>query len=103
MPRFILKLWNHEGLEKGDSGETEGRDVEKEPLVLVQILFFAGLHCKAPQYNKPTKLLCGGPVEAEVFTGRIKKCTERSRLAKSLLWFKQGTRPMVTSHFASEA
>lgn len=103
MPRFILKLWNREGLEKGDSGEAEGRDIEKEPLVLVQILFFAGLHCKAPQYNKPTNLLFGGPVEAEVFTGRIKKSTERSRLAKSLLWFKQGTRPVVMSHFASEA
>lgn len=78
-------------------------ETQKEPLVLVQILFFAGLHCKAPQYNKPTNLLYGGPVEAEVFTGRIKKSTERSRLAKSLLWFKQGTRPVVMSHFASEA
>lgn len=84
-------------------GEVEGRDIEKEPLVLVQIFFFAGLRCKAPQYNKPTNLLFGGPVEAEVFTGRIKKSTERSRLAKSLLWFKQGTRPVVMSHFASEA
>ena len=33
----------------------------------------------------------------------LKKSTEKSRLAKSLLWFKQGTRPVVTSHFASEA
>lgn len=103
MPRFILKLWNHEELEKGKNGAAGGGNIEKEPLVLVQILFFAGLHCKAPQYNKPTNLLHGGPVEAEVFTGRIKKSTERSRLAKSLLWFKQGTRPVVMSHFASEA
>lgn len=103
MPRFILKLWNREELEKGEGRGSRRRDTEKEPLVLVQILFFAGLHCKAPQYNKPTNLLYGGPVEAEVFTGRIKKSTERSRLAKSLLWFKQGTRPVVMSHFASEA
>lgn len=103
MPRFILKLWNREELEKGEGRGRRRRDTEKEPLVLVQILFFAGLHCKAPQYNKPTNLLYGGPVEAEVFTGRIKKSTERSRLAKSLLWFKQGTRPVVMSHFASEA
>lgn len=34
---------------------------------------------------------------------KTKKSTERSRLAKSLLWFKQGTRPMVMSHFESEA
>ena len=47
-------------------------------MVLVQISLFAGLHCKAPQYNKPTNLLYGGPVEAEVFTGRIKKNTQRS-------------------------
>lgn len=33
----------------------------------------------------------------------LKKSTEKSRLAKSLLWFKQGTRPVVTSHFANEA
>lgn len=31
------------------------------------------------------------------------KKAQKSRLAKSLLWFKQGTRPVVTSHFASEA
>lgn len=63
MPRFILKLWNREGLEKGGAGngEAEGRDVEKEPLVSVQILFFAGLHCKAPQYDKPTNLLVWRP------------------------------------------
>lgn len=72
MPRFILKLWNREGLEKGDNGG-DRRKRHKEPLVLVQILFFAGLHCKAPQYNKPTNLLYGGPVEAEVFTGMIFK------------------------------
>lgn len=95
MPRFILKLWNREGLEKGADGEAEGRDVGKEALVLVQILFFAGLHCKAPSTASPPIYWCGGPVAAEVFTGRIKKSTERSRLAKSLLWFKQGTRPVV--------
>lgn len=79
MPRFVLKLWNREGLEKGDNGEEEGRDVEKEPLVSVQILFSAGLHCKAPQYDKPTNLRYGGPVEAEVFTGRIKKKTKKAQ------------------------
>lgn len=60
--------------------------------------------CIAKHHStKAHQVRFGGPVEAEVFTGRIKKSTERSRLAKSLLWFKQGTRPVVTSLFASEA
>lgn len=102
MPRVHIKALEPWRTRKGRRTGSR-RKRQREPLVLVQILFFAGLHCKAPQYNKPTNLLYGGPVEAEVFTGRIKKSTERSRLAKSLLWFKQGTRPVVMSHFASEA
>lgn len=74
MPRVHIKAlepWRtRKGRRKGSR-----RKRQREPLVLVQILFFAGLHCKAPQYNKPTNLLYGGPVEAEVFTGRIKKST----------------------------
>lgn len=67
----------------------EGRDIEKEPLVSVQILFFAGLHCKAPQYDKPTKLLYGGPVEAEVFTGRIKKNKTKKKAQRGPDWLNR--------------
>lgn len=103
MPRFILKLWNRGELEKRGNGEAGGGHREKEPLVLVQILFFAGLHCKAPQYNKPTNLCMEAQLKLRYSQEGLKKSTERSRLAKSLLWFKQGTRPVVMSHFASEA
>lgn len=73
-----------------------------EPLVLSGVCSLQG--CIAKHHStKAHQVRFGGPVEAEVFTGRIKKSTERSRLAKSLLWFKQGTRPVVTSLFASEA
>ena len=89
MPSFILKLWNHEEIEKEErerrggerrgeerrgeekgkgegegegegegKGEGEGEGEEEageEPLVLLEVLLFAGLHCKAPQYKKPTR------------------------------------------------
>lgn len=88
-------------MEKESSG-TGGRG-GGEPLVLSGVCSLQGCFAKH-RSTKARQVRFGGPVEAEVFTGRIKKkSTERSRLAKSLLWFKQGTRPVVTSLFASEA
>lgn len=72
MPSFILKLWNREEIEK-EEAEEEEEAAEDEPLVLLQILFFVGLHCKAPQYNKPTRYSMAAQLKLRYSQEELKK------------------------------
>lgn len=100
--QLVIKLWNHGEREVRDRGREEEKEEESLWYFQESVLCRAALQSTTVQ--KPTRYDSAAQSKLRYSQEELKKkSTERSRLAKSLLWFKQGTRPVVTSLVASEA
>lgn len=100
MPSFILKLWNQgeiEEEERGEKGDEEEEEEEEKSLWYIRSSVPRRAALQSTTVQKATGYGPAAQVKLRYSQEELKKSTERSRLAKSLLWFKQGTRPVAMS------